>query len=591
MQARKTASHYAHPFIAATLIGCSFPFTTSLAFAQVPPSAERDAAEQRRAQERETQLREQQERTPDVRLRTPTAAGTQRLPEAESPCFTIRQLELRDEDPDPEPGQQSRQFSWLLGAVAGPEGHDSPLRKCLGAKGINLVLQRAQDALVARGFVTTRVLAQPQDLSSGQLVLTVLPGRIRAIRFAEPVDSRATAWSAVPARPGDILNLRDIEQALENFKRVPSAEADIQIVPAQGEAVKPGQSDLLITYKQGLPLRLAFFADDSGTKSSGKYQGGVTLSLDNWGMLNDLFYVSLNHDLGGGDTGARGTQGTTVHYSVPLGYWMLGTTVSQSSYHQTVAGASQDYTYRGTSANAELKLSRLLYRDASRKTSASLKAFARQSNNFIDDTEVQVQRRAVGGWELAVGHKEFVGPATLEGSLAYKRGTGAFGSLPAPEEAFGEGSSRFALVSADASLTLPFQAGGQRWRYSGSWRAQFERTPLTPQDRFAIGGRYTVRGFDGEVSLSAERGWFIRNELSMALGASAQEIYAGLDHGEVGGPSSELLLGKWLTGAVMGLRGGFKSLQYDVFIGAPLSKPEGFKTASSVVGFSLNLSF
>jgi len=583
MQARKSASQCAHLFIAATLFSGTLSLTASLAHAQVAASPEHDAAEQRRALERETQIREQQERTPDVRLLTPAISMVQHLPESEIPCFPIHQLVLN--------GDESARFGWLLDALSGPDGLDSPLRKCLGANGVKLVLQRAQDALVARGFVTSRALAQPQDLSTGNLVLTVLAGRIRAIRFAMPVDPRAPALNAMPAKPGDILNLRDIEQALENFKRVPSAEADIQITPATGEGAQPGQSDLLITYKQASPFRWSLSADDSGTKGTGKYQGAITLSVDNMWTLSDLFYVSLNNDFGGGDPGARGTEGMTVHYSVPLGYWALGSTLSRSSYYQNVAGASQDYTYRGTSSNAEIKLASLLYRDAIRKTTVSLKAFARQSQNFIDDTEVQVQHRVVGGWELGLGHKEFMGSATLDANLAYKRGTGAFGSLPAPEEAFGEGTSRFALVSADASLSWPFQLAGQRVRYNGNWRAQFEQTPLTPQDRFAIGGRYTVRGFDGESSLSGERGWLIRNDLSFALGESGQEFYIGLDHGEVGGPSSDLLVGNWLTGAVMGVRGGVKNLQYELFIGAPLSKPEGFKAPNSVVGFSLNWTF
>jgi hemolysin activation/secretion protein len=532
-------------------------------------------------------LRDQQESMPDVRLPIPAAAPPQRLPASEAPCFTMRQIELR--------GDASDRFSWLLGVLAGPQGNDAPLGKCLGAKGINRVLERAQDALIAKGFVTSRVLAEPQDLSTGRLVLTLIPGRIRAIRFVEPVDPRGTAWNAVPAQAGDLLNLRDVEQALENFKRVPTAEADIQIAPATGDAAQPGESDLLISYKQGLPLRLALSADDSGTRGTGKYQGGITLSYDNWWTLNDLLYVGVNHDLGrnlgGSEPGPRGTQGGTVHYSAPLGYWLVGATVSSNRYFQTVAGASQDYIFSGTSRNAELKLSRLLYRDASRKTTASIKAFQRRSNNFIDDTEVQVQRRVAGGWELGIGHKEFVGAAVLEGNLAYKRGTGAFGSLQAPEEAFGEGSSRFALVSADAGLNLPFKLGHQRWRYSANWRAQFDRTPLTPQDRFAIGGRYSVRGFDGESILSAERGWLIRNELGAPLGNSGQEFYVGLDHGQVSGPSSAWLVGRSLTGAVLGLRGGIRNLQYDLFIGAPLRKPAGLHTASSVAGFNLNLSF
>lgn len=108
--------------------------------------------------------------------------------------------------------------------------------------------------------------------------------------------------------PIDLLNLRDIEQALENFKRVPTAEADIEIVPA--EAV--GESDLVIKWKQAFPLRLTLSANDGGSRTTGKYQGSVTVSADNPLGLNDLFYASFNHDLGGGDAGDRGTRGDTI---------------------------------------------------------------------------------------------------------------------------------------------------------------------------------------------------------------------------------------------------------------------------------------
>lgn len=545
--------------------------------------------EQRRAQERERLLREQQERAPDVRLPPVPQAEADRLPATESPCLPIRELKLRTIAG--EPAELASQFAWTLDAAAGPDANDAPLGRCLGTQGIAIVMKRVQNAVIARGYVTTRILAEPQDLNTGILTLTLIPGRIRAIRFSEGSDARGNAWTAMPAKPGDLLNLRDIEQALENFKRVPTAEADIQIEEAKTPDAQPGESDLVISYKQAFPFRLSVFADDSGSKATGKYQGGITLSYDNWWTLNDLFYLSLNADLGGGDPGGRGTRGTTVHYSVPFGYWTLGATVSDNRYFQSVAGATQDYVYRGTSSNAELKLSRLVYRDASRKSTVSLKAFQRRSHNFIDDTEVEVQRRVVGGWELGVGHKEFIGQATLEGNLAYKRGTGAFGSLPAPEEAFGEGTSRFAVINADANLQLPFKLAEVGLRYSAAWRLQQNRTPLTPQDRFSIGGRYTVRGFDGESSLSAERGWLLRNELSTLLGDTGQEIYIGLDHGEVSGPSSELLVGKRLTGAFIGVRGSFKKVQYDIFIAAPVKKPEFFRTASSTLGVSLSASF
>jgi hemolysin activation/secretion protein len=152
------------------------------------------------------------------------------------------------------------------------------------------------------------------------------------------------------------------------------------------------------------------------------------------------------------------------------------------------------------------------------------------------------------------------------------------------------------LVTADINLTVPFKVDRpnnetQRIRYNGSWRIQNNRTPLTPQDRFVIGGRYTVRGYDGESVLSAEHGWFWRNDLSFALGNSGQEFYAGLDTGQVGGPSSELLVATRLTGAVLGLRGAIQKLNYEFFIGKPVNKPDNFKTAGSTSGFSLSVSF
>jgi len=546
-----------------------------------------DAANQEflRQQERERVLRRQQEQRPDVRLQPEAIAAANFLSVDESPCFPIEQILLE--------GNAAEKFQWALAAANQTEdgADDVAIGRCLGTQGINLVMRRVQNALVRRGYVTARVLAEPQDLALGTLKLTLIPGRIRSIRFAPGTNARATQWNAVPAAPGDLLNLRDIEQALENFKRVPTAEADIQVIPAEGVDAQPGDSDLVIQWKQGLPFRFSVSADDAGAKATGKYQGGATISLDHVLTLNDQGYVSFNHDLEGDGADQDGTRGFIAHYSVPFGYWLLGFTTSSNRYHQTVVGASQDYMYSGESRNSEIKLSRLVYRDAVRKTILSLGGWQRSSKNFIDDTEVKVQHRRMAGWDLGAAHREFIGTATLDLNAKYRRGTGAMDALPAPEEAFDEGTSRPKIVMADAQLNVPFVVAEQNLRYTGTWRAQWNQTPLVPQDRFAIGGRYTVRGFDGENLLSADRGWLVRNDLGLALWQTGQELYLGIDHGEVAGRSSETLIGTRLSGGVLGLRGGYKGLAYDLFVGQPLGKPDGFNAVSTVVGFNLNWSF
>lgn len=471
-------------------------------------------------------------------------------------------------------------------ALSGVDADDGPSGRCLGAQGVSLLIQRAQDALIAQGFVTSRVLAQPQDLSQGTLTLHVMPGRIQRIRLAKP-DDRAALRHALPMSEGDVLQLQDVEQALENLKRVPTAEADIQIEPGQ----EPGTSDLVVSWSQSKPWRLTLTADDSGTRSSGKYQGSATFSYDHALTLNDLFYITTASDLGGGDAGRRGTRGQSTHYSVPFGYWLVSLNSSSNRYFQTVAGATQDYIYSGSSRQQDIKLTHLFFRDATSKSSWSVKAFARQSANFIDDTEVEVQRRRVGGYELALQHKAHWGSLQLDAGTALKRGIKAFGANQAPEDLFGEGTHQFELVTADAQWQAPFALGAQRWQYQGNWRWQNNRSTLTPQDRFSIGGRHTVRGFDGESSLSAERGWLVRNELSTAVSQSDQRFYVALDHGRVNGPSSQNLLGQRLTGFAFGLRGKLGALYYDAFAGMPVRKPDGFRTANTTYGLSLSASF
>ncbi|MTW14248.1 ShlB/FhaC/HecB family hemolysin secretion/activation protein [Pseudoduganella eburnea] len=403
------------------------------ALAQVNPALADQ--ELQRQEQRERERARQDEAKPDVRLQKEVNSTKAVLPQNESPCFPIRRVFLD--------GELSDEFQWALTAA------DDALGRCLGGAGINVLVGEVQNGLVARGYITARVLAAPQDLLGGELHLRLVPGRIRALRFPE---QQPAFGNALPLTPGDLLNLRDIEQGLENLKRVPGAEADFEILPGD----QPGDSDLLVKWRGGRAYRASLSVDDSGSRSTGTYQGGLTLSVDNPFGLQDLFYLTLNRNVPGNSLdGDYGTSGHALHYSVPYEYWLLTLQLNDYRYRQTVAGAFHDYIYRGTSNTAELKLSRLVYRDATRKTTLSLRTYQRGSRNYIDDMEVEVQRRRTAGFVAGIGYKEFIGQATVDGNLAWKFGTSAYGSLPAPEEQFGEGTGRPRIVNADVTLNWP----------------------------------------------------------------------------------------------------------------------------------------
>jgi len=543
-----------------------------------------DATQQLQRQ-RQEQLEQNQGAVPDVHLKPPVAAAPGRLPNDETPCFPIARIAVS--------GAMAGRFAWLPEAAARTaRGEADPWRgRCLGTRGVNMLVARMQDALVARGWVTTRVVAAPQSLKGGELELVVVPGVVRRIVFEGQPSLRNNAWDAFPIAPGDLLNLRDVEQGLENLRRLPTVSADVHIAPAAGADAQAGQSDLLVQRQQGFPLRLNASVDNSGTKETGMDNGSITLSGDDLLGLNDAIYVNATHDLGGGNPTAKGNESETLHVDVPYGYWSLGATANDSTYYQTVAGAAGNEIYSGDTGSTQFSLSRVVQRGQITRTTLSGQLWEEHSHNDIDGVEVPIQRRQMAGWQLGAAEHVILGEDTLDGDLNWKQGTGADGSLTAPEQASGTGSSRMRIMTADASLSDPFKAWGRQLQYTMSARGQWNGTALVPLDRFSIGSRYTVRGFDGEETLAGDSGWFVRNELGWALPRLGAQAYVGLDHGEVGGPNARYLLGTRLTGAALGLRGSLPyGLSYDLYVGTPVSKPDGFITARQVFAFTLSVS-
>ncbi|MFG1174519.1 ShlB/FhaC/HecB family hemolysin secretion/activation protein [Erwiniaceae bacterium CAU 1747] len=528
-----------------------------------------DAREQQRQQERERALQQQNTPQADARLSRPEI-DLPDYPTNEHPCFPVQHFILTGESAD--------RFQWALEAADDAKG------RCLGSQGIVLAINKVQNAILARGYVTTRVMAEEQDLTKGVLTLTLQPGRIGDIRFEKPISWRGRLWNAVPASRGDILNLRDIEQGLENFRRVPSASADIKILPGAEEAT----SDLQVNWHEGRPVRLSVGLDDSGSKSTGRYLGSATLAIDAPFAQNDLFYANIGKDLF--QHGPFGNRSHTLNYVFPLGYWALSANYNDYTYHQNIPNANEVLRYSGKSDNTQLTLSRLLYRDQLHKTTFNLRGYRRHSTNHVDDIELTQQKRRTAGWEIGLNQRSYLGRNTLDASLAWRHGTGAMGALPAPEEANHSGSARAGILLGDAGFNMPFALGEQPWRFYTNVRGQWSPDALTPQERMAVGGRYTVRGFDGEQMLSGEKGLLMRNEIAWNMFSRGHELYLAADYGRVDGPGTRYLVGHQLAGSALGVRGAlWERFSYDLFAAVPLYKPAGFHTSGATAGFSVNL--
>ncbi|MBB3012759.1 hemolysin activation/secretion protein [Cupriavidus alkaliphilus] len=509
---------------------------------------------------------------------------------AETPCFRIDRFVL--EVPADLPAASLAQGASALSqdpfafARAWLEHYHG---ECVGKQGLELLSKGVSQAIINRGYVTTRVLLPQQDLATGTLRQSLVPGVIRELRFADP-DTRGTWKSAFPARAGDLLNLRDLEQGLEQMKRVASQDANMQIVPTE----IPGVSDVVITVKRAKPWSVVASVDNSGTHATGKWVGSLSVSIDNPLGLNDLFNVGYMQDVEFGDK-QHGTRGWNGFYSVPWGYWTATLSAYSNNYYQQIAGVNQTFISSGKSQTADLKLHRVIRRSQNDVLGVQFRLSRRFGKSFIEDTEIEQQHRNNTVLEAGFTDRHYFGAAQFDGSLVYRQGVGGLGSQADTLEVDGGPTWRYRMVVADANLSVPFQLGSQSLRYVATFRGQYTGDRLYALDMMTIGSRYTVRGFDGDNLLAGDSGFYWRNELQAPVAATGQAVYAGVDYGRVFGASTAVLVGKQLAGAVIGLRGGFGSgfgrLSYDVFAGVPIYKPAAFHTAGVTGGLQVTYQY
>lgn len=516
------------------------------------------------------QQREQLQRRPDV-FAPPQAAPLSPIPLPTGQCFTVAKVLLD--------GAPEAWLGWLRPLTEPVLGH------CLDLAGINALVGRLTDTMVARGFVTSRVLVPEQNLQSGNLRLVVVPGRIQEIRLKQG-GSDWSLRSAFPTGPGEILNLRDLEQGLEQLSRVSSQQASMELLPGD----QPGTSVVEVKRERSRPLHASLSQDDSGQEATGKNQASLQLSADNLLGFNDVLTLSRGQDAE--QLAYPKSRSQSVSWLLPWGNWSLFASYSAFDYRQKVDGDAQSFQSSGESRNTLLSLTRLLHRDQTSKTDLALSMTRKASRSFIEDSELVAQRQDLSYLGLELSRRQYQGSAVWDGALGFTRGVHTWGGQNDALAAQGGPSARPEIYSARLSLTQPFKLGTQNLRASSALKAQYSRQLLFGTDQFSIGSRYSVRGFD-DHSMAAQSGWSWRNELAwslpLKLNDSSLESYVGLDVGQIAGPTSVALSSKRLSGCVIGLRASLmRFLSAEISHEQALTQPAGWNR-QSITHFSLAL--
>jgi hemolysin activation/secretion protein len=448
----------------------------------------------------------------------------------------------------------------------------------LGAAHINVLLERINHALVAAGYTTSRAYVGSQNLGTGTLVVTIVAGRIEQLVYdgaALPPDGhdRPGVRLAMPMRQGDVLRLRDIEQAVDQLNRLRRNNVQVQIRPG----TQPGGSIVEFLNRPQDGARYSATLDNQGSAATGRLR--VQLAMERGDTLGLMDALSL------GLTTSADTNALYGTLAIPLGYGTLAGMASFSEYQNLVGDTALVY---GTSRSYSLSYNRLIHRDQDSKTAFDIALTRRISSRMINNATLTPQSQAV----LRLGINRLArfqaGPGagqwTVDAGISHGlRSLGAdrdAADLPAEAARY-----QFTKLEASATLERPI-APAVVWRSRAA--GQWSRRPLYSSEQIFAGGVASVRGF-AESAQGGDRGAYWRNEWALQslpplAGRVRYEPYLFLDMAHVTTLADHASHGLASTGA--GMRAAYARGYAEIIVGKPLRQPAGLPPG----GWRVNLS-
>ncbi|MGY2285128.1 ShlB/FhaC/HecB family hemolysin secretion/activation protein [Pseudomonas gingeri] len=408
-------------------------------------------------------------------------------------CFPIKTIELKGADSLSE-AERERLLKPYIG-------------QCLGVPQLNELLKVITDHYIEKGLVTSRAYLPQQDLSSGNLKVLVVEGRLEGLKGAEGsgISERQLA-TTFPGKPGDLLNLREIEQMVDQLNRLPSNQAQMELAP--GKAV--GGSEVLVKNTPQKPWRAGLSYGNDGQRSTGRQQVGTTFDWDSPLGLADQFSLRAGHDVV--SDSSKNSRNAMLYYNLPFGWWNLSYTYSESEYRSQAQASGFSFKQSGDSQNHQLKLERVIYRDALSKTSLNTGVSYLRTNNFIEDSKLDVSSNRISEAQFGINHGRRIGGAFVNVDLGMQDGIGAFDAQANRDPGPGQADARYRKYTATLSYLQPFKLWGESFSFSSLMTGQRSEDVLFSPQRMSLGGLSSIRGYQDQT-LSGDSGGYWRNDL------------------------------------------------------------------------------
>ncbi len=467
------------------------------------------------------------------------------------------------------------------------------LGQCLILDDLNQLLRTVTDYYIENGYGVSRAYLPVQSMRGGVLKIKVIIGTIEDIVFAEndkgEKDGKSTEiFTAFPFLRGSLVNLRVLEQGLDQLNRLESNAARIHFYPGK----KPGTTRVIISNpSQKKPWAASLSFDNNGSEAVDYLNYSAMLSYDSLLKLGDFWSYRIQRNAR--DIGDNFSRSEALQFVQPFGNFTASTFFTNFSYLSTIQGQVSSFDNSGFSQSKSLGLKWVFDRDQSSKTQLSYDNKYRKTKNYIGEVLIVTSSRMVSSHSLGLSHSYTMGHGSLHANVSH-----LWGRLSSLEDILlgdQDPALDFAKTSLNFGCVLGFRLGKQRLRWSFASQGQLSDDILFSGEQIGIGGLHSVRGFRKQ-SLAGDQGFYLRNEISWVLPSFDENqvnhsLFLAYDLGAVSSNVRELKdRGGQLEGLAIGWRKYMPLLQLFLIYSKSTRQPRHFKR-EDVVWFSIEVSF
>lgn len=533
----------------ALLIGMLvLPFTTVSAALLSP--ADRNTIQQQQQQLLNENQRQREELERSVTL--PEAVTPETPARTEGPCFMISRIDIDG--------------ATKLSVAASAKLTAPWVNQCLDIPRLTELTNAISDWYISRGYITSRAFLTEQDLSSGVLHIEVLEGKLQQIRL-EGVPSR-TLKMIFPGLEGKILNLRDIEQGMEQLNRVRQTPVEIEILPGSQQ----GLSIVNLSATPEFSVNGSVSFDNSGQKSTGTGQLSGALFFNNMLGLADKWFISGGRS--SDFSSSKDAQNVAAGVSVPYGYGLLDYSYSWSNYLSTINNNGYAWRSTGDSETHRLTGSWVLFRNGDIKTAASLGLTHRINRNKLNDVLLETSSRKLSSVSLGINHTQKIASGVATFNPTFTQGVPWFGAEDDNDKQGDVPKAEFRKWSVSGSFQRPLT---EKLWWLSSLYFQWSPDRLYGSERLTLGGETSVRGYK-EQYISGDNGGYWRNEVNYSLFTlpvlGQIGAIAAFDGGWLKQDSVDRYASGTLWGAALGLTSSGRWFSSQFTVGTPVNYPD-----------------